>query len=116
MTWESGAGDPRFFQRTGPHSLAAVVDAAGGEAPPHRLMFKAVAPLSVAGPDEVSFLDNRKYLPDLEKTAAGAVLIHPDMAEKVPSGAVAILVPDVRGSRRCSFRRRPQRPAFTPRR
>lgn len=84
------AGDPRFFQRTGPHSLAAVADAAGAEAPPRRLLFRGVAPLAIAGPDDVSFLDNKKYLSALEKTAAGAVIVHPDLAGKVPPTAVAI--------------------------
>jgi len=88
------AGDPRFFCRTGPHSLAAVVDAAEGEAPPHRLMLSGVAPLQTAGSDQVSFLDNRKYLPALEATRAGAVIVHPDMAAKVPPGAVAITTPE----------------------
>ena len=88
-------GDPRFFQRAGPHSLAAVADAARGEAPPRRLMFRGVAPLAVAGPEEVGFLDNRKYLAVLAGTRAGAVIVHPDLADKVPATAVAILSPEV---------------------
>src|SRR5258708_11122788 len=85
------AGDPQFFQRTGPHSLAAVVDAAEAEAPPRRLMFRGVAPLAVAEAEDVSFLDSRQYLPALLKTRAGAVIVHPDLADKVPASAVAIL-------------------------
>jgi UDP-3-O-[3-hydroxymyristoyl] glucosamine N-acyltransferase len=88
-------GDPRFFQRTGPHTLAAVIDAAGAEAPPRRLMFRGVAPLSVAEGSDVSFLDNRKYLSALEKTRAGAVIVHPDLADKVPASAVPILSSEV---------------------
>lgn len=84
-------GDPRFFERAGPHSLAAVADAAGGEAPPRRMMLTGVAPLQLAGPDQVSFLDNGKYAPELEQTRAGAVIVHPDMIGRVPPGAVAIL-------------------------
>ena len=61
MDWPEIAGDPRFFQRAGPHTLAAIADAAGGEAPPRRLRLTGVAPLQTAGPTEVSFLDNRKY-------------------------------------------------------
>ena len=91
MDWPEIAGDPRFFQRAGPHTLAAVVDAAEAAAPSRRLMLTGVAPLQTAGPTEVSFLDNRKYAPALEQTAAGAVLVHPDMAERVPAGAVPIL-------------------------
>lgn len=85
------AGDPRFFRRTGPHSLAAVVDAAGGQAPPRRLMLSGIAPLQTASPDEVSFLDNKKYAAALAETQAGAVIVHPDMVARVPATAVAIV-------------------------
>jgi UDP-3-O-[3-hydroxymyristoyl] glucosamine N-acyltransferase len=94
MDWPEIAGDPRFFQRSGPHSLAAVVDAAEAEARPRRLMLTGVAPLQTAGPDEVSFLDNRKYVGALEQTQAGAVIVHPDMAAQVPATAVAIVTPE----------------------
>src|ERR1700686_5411662 len=88
-------GDPRFFQRTGPHSLAAVVDAAEAEAPPRRLMFRGVAPLAVAEALDVSFFDNRKYLATLETTRAGAVIVRPDLAKHVPASAVAIVSSEV---------------------
>ncbi|HLJ05658.1 MAG TPA: UDP-3-O-(3-hydroxymyristoyl)glucosamine N-acyltransferase [Acetobacteraceae bacterium] len=90
MDWSTIAGDPRFFHRSGPHSLAAVADAAQAEAPPRRLMFVGVAPLQTARPDEVSFLDNRKYVEALAATQAGAVIVHPDMADRVPRTAVAV--------------------------
>jgi UDP-3-O-[3-hydroxymyristoyl] glucosamine N-acyltransferase len=89
------AGDARFFQRTGPHSLAAVVDAAGAEAPPRRLMFRGVAPLAAAEPEDVTFLDGRKYLTMLGKTRAGAVIIDPDLADRVPASAVPIVSSEV---------------------
>lgn len=88
------AGDPRFFERAGPFTLAAVADAAEGEAPPRRLMLTGVAPLQNAGPDQVSFLDNRKYAPLLATTHAGAVIVHPDLAARVPEGSAAIVTPE----------------------
>jgi UDP-3-O-[3-hydroxymyristoyl] glucosamine N-acyltransferase len=89
------AGDPRFFQRTGPHTLAAVVDAAEAEAPPRRLMLSGVAPLQTAKPDEVSFFrDSRRHLDALSRTLAGAVIVRPDMAARVPPTAVAIISDD----------------------
>ncbi|MBV8094396.1 MAG: UDP-3-O-(3-hydroxymyristoyl)glucosamine N-acyltransferase [Acetobacteraceae bacterium] len=91
MNWPENPGDPRFFRRSGPHSLAAVVDAAEGEAPPRRIMLSGVAPLQSAGPEHVSFFDNRKYLPALKGTRAGAVIVDPAMAAHVPSGAVAVV-------------------------
>ncbi len=85
------AGDPRFFLRAGPFALAAVVDAAGGEAASRRLMLTGIGPLQLAGPTEVSFLDNRKYAGALDQTQAGAVIVHPEMAARVPAGTVAIV-------------------------
>ncbi len=89
------AGDPRFFERTGPYPVATVAAAAGGEASslgdaPGSLLLRGVAPLQVAGPEEVSFLDNRRYLEALASTRAGAVIVHPDLAGRVPQGSVAI--------------------------
>jgi UDP-3-O-[3-hydroxymyristoyl] glucosamine N-acyltransferase len=94
------AGDPRFFRRVGPHTLAAVVDAARvegdwAEAPPHRLMLQRIAPLGAATAEDVSFcLNNRKYLPVLAETRAGAVIVHPDMKDRVPDSTVAIVASD----------------------
>jgi len=84
-------GEPRFFARSGPHSLATVAGTALGTAPAVDLLFAGVAPLQTAGPDEVSFLDNRRYAPALEKTSAGAVIVHPDMLPRVPAGTVPIV-------------------------
>ncbi len=95
ISGEPVVGDPNFFRRTGPHSLAAVVDAAGAEAPPRRLMFRGVAPLAAAEAADVSFLDSRKYLTALEKTRAGAVIVDPDLADKVPASTVAIISTEV---------------------
>jgi UDP-3-O-[3-hydroxymyristoyl] glucosamine N-acyltransferase len=84
-------GDPRFFARSGPRSLASVAEAAGGTAPNVGLLISGVAPLQTAGPEEVSFLDNRRYAPALERTSAGAVIVHPDMLPRVPERTVAIV-------------------------
>ena len=60
MDWPPIAGDPRFFRRSGPYSLAEVAAAAEAEAQTRDLMLTGVAPLQTAEPTEVSFLDNRK--------------------------------------------------------
>ncbi len=89
------AGDPRFFARTGPHRLSAVATVAGGVCvAAYELMLKGPAPLQLAGPDEVSFLDNRRYLPALRATQAGAVIVHPNMTGHVPEGCAAIVTKD----------------------
>ena len=91
MPIENQPGDPTFFQRGGPFALAAVADAARGKAEPAKLMLTGIAPLQVAGPTEVSFLDNRKFVKALAASKAGAVLVRPEFADKVPAGCVAIL-------------------------
>jgi UDP-3-O-[3-hydroxymyristoyl] glucosamine N-acyltransferase len=87
----TAAGDARFFRRSGPFPLREVAAAAGGDAPAQDLLLTGVAPLQAAEPGEVSFLDNRKYVPALEATRAGAVIVHPAMARHVPAGTVAIV-------------------------
>lgn len=94
MSEGAPVGDPRFYRRTGPHSLAAVVDAAQAEAPPRQLMFNGIAPLSAATANEIAFLDNKKYIAALSATRAGAVIVHPDFAATAPIGAVAIVTSD----------------------
>lgn len=86
-------GDDRFFGRSGPHSLAAIASAAQGSAPTSDVMFVGIGPLQTAGPLEVSFLDNRRYGMALQETRAGAVIVHPDMAMRVPAGTIAITTP-----------------------
>ena len=88
----ASTGHMRFFQRSGPHRLAAIADAAGGSVSRgHDREFDGVAPLQTAGPEQISFLDNRRYATLLEATRAGAVIVHPDMQSRVPDSAVAIV-------------------------
>ncbi len=87
-------GDPRFFGRAGPFTLAELAAAAPGAvvhepAPAPRLV--GVAPLQVAGPNQVSFLDNRKYLAALAASHAGVVILHPDMLARLPPGSAALV-------------------------
>jgi UDP-3-O-[3-hydroxymyristoyl] glucosamine N-acyltransferase len=87
---EATLGNARFFRRSGPYSLAVVASTARGVADELELLLEGVAPLQTAGPNEVSFLENRRYAPALDQTSAGAVIVHPDMAARVPAGTVAI--------------------------
>lgn len=91
---EATTGDARFFRRSGPHSLAVVAGVARGIANERDLLFEGVAPLQTAGSNEVSFLDNRRYASALDQTLAGAVIVHPDMAARVPVRTVAIVTTD----------------------
>ncbi len=89
----AGAGDARFFQRTGPHAVSVLAEAAGASSESDRLIH-GVAPLQLAGPEHVSFLDNRLYAPLLETTQAGAVIVPPNFAGRVPPGSIAIVTPE----------------------
>ena len=57
--------DPRFYAVTGPFTLAEIAEAVGAlltdGADPARTL-SDVAPLGQAGPEHLSFLDNRKYV------------------------------------------------------
>lgn len=86
--------DLRFFQREGPISLGRIAELAGGTLvgvdTPEREMLD-VAALDTAGPDDVSFLDNRKYVPQLAETQAGACILAESMVEKAPDGLALIV-------------------------
>jgi len=85
---------PGFFDRAGPFPLAEVARAAGAELAPGVDGARPIADvrgLADAGGDHVSFLDNRKYLPQLEVTGAGAVLVAPAFASRVPASTAALI-------------------------
>jgi UDP-3-O-[3-hydroxymyristoyl] glucosamine N-acyltransferase len=88
--FEATLGNARFYRRSGPYSLEVVASTARGVADELELLLEGVAPLQTARPNEVSFLDNRRYASALDQTSAGAVIVHPDMAARVPAGTVAI--------------------------
>ena len=88
---DAAMGNARFFSRSGPYSLAVVAKAASGLPCSQKLLLEGVAPLQLAGPHEVSFLDNRHYASTLEQTLAGAVIVHPDMQTRVPAATVPIV-------------------------
>ena len=85
---------PGFFEKAGPFTLAQIARAAGGELPADvdgdRLL-SGLKPLSEAGPGDLTFIDNRKYMEQLKVTRAGACLVAPQFADRVPEGTSAIL-------------------------
>ncbi|MGV8997057.1 MAG: UDP-3-O-(3-hydroxymyristoyl)glucosamine N-acyltransferase [Parvibaculaceae bacterium] len=86
--------DPRFFKNTGPHALGEIARRVGAElgagADPERLVHD-IASLESAGADDLSFLDNPKYVSAFEATKAGACIVHPRQADRAPAG-MALLV------------------------
>jgi UDP-3-O-[3-hydroxymyristoyl] glucosamine N-acyltransferase len=86
------AADPRFHPAGPPLTLAEAAALAGGElrGDPARLL-RGVGPLSGAGPEEISFLDNRRYAGQLAETGAGAVVLAAEFAAKLPAGVAGIV-------------------------
>jgi len=88
---------PGFFERAGPFSLRAMIDASGA-APAGDVdldaTIKDVKPLDAAGEGDLSFLDNPKYLPLFTKTAATACLVAPKFASQAPADTMALVTPE----------------------
>ena len=92
--------DPRFFDRAGPFTLAALASLSGATlhrsgdeataGDPGRL-FRDVAPLETAGPDDVTFLDNRKYLDAFAHSRAGAAFVDERAIDRAPAGMVLLV-------------------------
>jgi UDP-3-O-[3-hydroxymyristoyl] glucosamine N-acyltransferase len=91
MAAQTKPGDAKFFQRTGPYSLQTIAELLGTETTEPKRLISGVAPLQTAGPEDVSFLDNRRYADLLTGTKAGAVILHPDFADRLPAGVAGIV-------------------------
>lgn len=86
---------PGFFDRAGPFTLADIAHATGAtlgpDTNPHQLI-DDVRALSEAAGNHVSFIDtNKKYLSQVATTRAGACLIAPQLADRLPKSAAALL-------------------------
>jgi UDP-3-O-[3-hydroxymyristoyl] glucosamine N-acyltransferase len=89
--------DPRFFAKAGPFSLAELAVLCGAtlaDGVDPSQVARDVAPLDKAGVDDISFLDNKKYVGAFTRSAAGACLVHPDLADKAPAGMSLLLSAD----------------------
>ncbi len=84
---------PGFFERAGPFSLAKIALATQAElaqgADP-QLELQDVRALSDASAHDLSFFDNRKYLPHLAETKAGACLVAPSLERSLPKTTIAL--------------------------
>jgi len=86
--------DPRFFVRAGPFSLGELAQLSGArlhqdDASARRIA--DVAPLETAGPDDLTFLDNRKYLDAFASSRAGAAIVDGRVVDRAPAG-MALLI------------------------
>jgi UDP-3-O-[3-hydroxymyristoyl] glucosamine N-acyltransferase len=87
--------DPRFFEALPPLTVAALAAAVGGEvARGGERVVGGVAPLAVAGPDEIAFLADRRLAKALGETRAGCVIVASAAVEAAPSSASVIVSPE----------------------
>jgi UDP-3-O-[3-hydroxymyristoyl] glucosamine N-acyltransferase len=88
--------DPRFFEDLGPIALADLAEAAGARLADPSVggrLVRAVSILTAAGPDTVAFVGDRKFLPQLANSKAGACFLTAGHADQAPVGC-AVLVTD----------------------
>lgn len=84
---------PGFFQRAAPKPLAELAKATGAEltdVAKSDCLIENVRSLADAGPSDITFVDNKKYLAQLSKTAAAACLVHPKYIDRMPKTCTAL--------------------------
>jgi len=89
--------DPRFFANVGPFPLGELARRCGAEIGADADAGKRitdVAPLDTAGPEHISFLDNRKYIDAFAASRAGACIVHASMAARAPAGMALLISAD----------------------
>ncbi|WP_297800280.1 UDP-3-O-(3-hydroxymyristoyl)glucosamine N-acyltransferase [uncultured Brevundimonas sp.] len=83
--------DTTFFTTLPPRTVSAIAAELGAEViRGGEVIVSAVAPLSGKDGGAIAFMGDRKYLPDLEKTKAACVIVHPSMVDHVPAGVAVI--------------------------
>lgn len=85
---------PGFYDRAGPFTLATVAEKIGAELPSGvngSRQIEDVRPLNEATQSHVTFFENRKYLAQLEQTTAGACILAPAFASRLPEGTSALI-------------------------
>jgi UDP-3-O-[3-hydroxymyristoyl] glucosamine N-acyltransferase len=86
---------PGFFERTGPLPLSVIAQHVGASIPESydaSQLATDLRPLDEATRGHLSFLDNRKYLAQLDATQASAVLIAPAYLSRVPAGITPLVL------------------------
>jgi UDP-3-O-[3-hydroxymyristoyl] glucosamine N-acyltransferase len=82
-----------FFDRPRGLTVAEIVALTGAEAgqgAPVSLLIKGVAPVDLAGPADLAFVEGNKFADALTKTRAGACLMPKRFADRAPKGLVVL--------------------------
>ncbi|MGY8999201.1 MAG: UDP-3-O-(3-hydroxymyristoyl)glucosamine N-acyltransferase [Rhodospirillales bacterium] len=87
--------DVRFFKVSGPFSLVELAEISGSEISgkeKKELVFSDILPLSTATNNDVSFIDNRRYLKEFLISQAGVILLSPDLVDQAPLEAALLIL------------------------
>src|ERR1700752_2157739 len=88
--------DPRFFAVAGPFTVAEIAQRIGAQvagAAARDRQLRDVAPLETATERDLSFLDNRRYVPQFRATRAGAVIVSAKLAADAPPDTTFLIAP-----------------------
>jgi UDP-3-O-[3-hydroxymyristoyl] glucosamine N-acyltransferase len=89
--------EPIFFPQGAALSLRESADIAGAALPDgadRDRIISRVAPLDVAGPDDLAYMDNPRYAEALAATRAGVCLVSRRFAGRAPKGTILLVVPE----------------------
>lgn len=85
--------DPKFYNVQGPFKLKDVTKGTLASLPEGNAgenEVAGVAPLGEAGPTDITFFHNAKYVESLAKTKAAACIVHPDFVDKLPENVIPL--------------------------
>lgn len=87
--------DPQFFEKAHDAlSLSEIAELAAAKLSADHsggVRVSNVAPLDEAGPSDVSFLENKKYIDQFKSSKAGACFVSQDMSEHAPNGMICLI-------------------------
>jgi UDP-3-O-[3-hydroxymyristoyl] glucosamine N-acyltransferase len=87
---------PGFFDCAGPFRLREIAEWLGASVSTSDAdrEIADIRTLDDAGHEHLTFLDNRKYLHQMENTQAAAVLLREEFADRLPNGTVGVFLDD----------------------
>ena len=100
--------DPRFYEDLGPAPVGELAALAGARMPEGvdaSRPILGVAPLAKAGPHDLAFFADRRYLTDLAETRAAACFVPAAHAEAVPEGCLALISEEPQAAYACAASR-----------
>ncbi len=113
--------DSRFFHKSASLSIGDIAALTGaevvsvsGQAPDLARAFSDVAPLDKASSDDISFLDNTKYIHMFEASQAGACFVRRKFAERAPKNMLLLVTDEPYFAYAVTARRFYPEPSFTP--